>query len=243
MRALRLDFFRTTQGLAVTLLRRACAAWAHSLREVRVDVGTAVPWSISKSIYTALYQCPHLEVLCVPDIFVHIFDRDPVNGRKQKRPHYFGTLRHLELYNRPQSYTSWRVITRRLRALQTLVLRDHRPAPRKEPNTLLVLAAKANAGATKSKGVTSAAPPPTADTKGAATPEAQGITSAAPPPTANTEGVTTVGCAVSPAAQPAARAPHPPPRRWTGAAVAHRLPPYALHPPEKYDWHAASRGC
>jgi hypothetical protein len=79
-----------------------------------------------------------------------------------------------------------------------------------------MLAAKANARAAKAKGIASAAPPR---------------------PMANADGAATAGCAESEAAQPAAPTLPPLPRRWSGAAVSHRLPPGVLHPPDKYDWH------
>jgi hypothetical protein len=232
-RALRLDFFRTTQGLAVTLLRRACAAWAHSLREVRVDVGTAVPWSISKSIFTALFQCPQLEVLCVPDIFVHIYDRDSPAGNL-KPPLYFSTLRHLELHNGPQSRISWFVISRALLALQTLVLREHRLAPLPEQDTLLMLAAKANARATATEGA--AETEGASNSEGAAAFDFIGASISAWSSSAKADVAVTTS-AVSAAAPVAAQVTPPSPHRWSSAAASHRLPPSALQPPDGYDWH------
>jgi hypothetical protein len=42
-------------------------------------------------------------------------------------------LKHLELHKGPRSRISWLAISRGLLSLQTLVLREPRPAPRKEP--------------------------------------------------------------------------------------------------------------
>jgi hypothetical protein len=139
MRALRLDFFKMSQGLAVTLLQRACLAWAESLREVRVDVGMSTAWQfeMSKSVYVALAGCPHLEVVSVPDIFLHYYEAPSPRGATTEgpprgpAPPYFRTLRHLDLLDGPHSDASWRVICGKLPALHTLVLRfQQTTAPR-----------------------------------------------------------------------------------------------------------------
>jgi hypothetical protein len=143
MRALRLELFHMSQGLAVTLLRRACLAWAESLREVRVDVSRARDWQfeMSRSVYVALAGCPHLEVVSVPDIFLHYHEdhydctdasprRATTEGPRGPAPPYFRTLRHLDLHDGPHTDASWRVICGKLPALHTLVLRFLRRAPR-----------------------------------------------------------------------------------------------------------------
>jgi hypothetical protein len=139
-----------SQGLAVTLLRRACLAWAETLREVRVDVGKEWRLEISKSIYIALAGCPHLETVSVPDIFLHYYDchdafRTDEAGAEAARPDtsphraaplYFRTLRHLDLHDGPHTEASWRVICGKLSALHTLVLRFQRHVAERERGTL-----------------------------------------------------------------------------------------------------------
>jgi hypothetical protein len=150
MRALRLEFFHMSQGLAVTLLRRACLAWAESLREVRVDVGKEWRLEISNSIYIALAGCPHLETLSVPDIFIHYYaytdnigfeDANAHLCRRGAGPHrtaprYFRTLRHLDLHDGPHTRASWHVICAKLPALHTLILRFQRQAPGSDIGTV-----------------------------------------------------------------------------------------------------------
>jgi hypothetical protein len=150
-----------SQGLAVTLLRRACLAWADSLREVRVDVGERCHWEMSKSIYVALAGCPHLDTVSVPDIFLHYYENHHNDERFRKRsrrqyrrrsrqrsrrgganaegatPLYFRTLRHLDLHEGPHTEAAWRVICGKMPALHTLVLRGQNDRESSEETPLI----------------------------------------------------------------------------------------------------------